>query len=276
MSQFQVSEADGIQTIVLPPDLNQNIVKDLESATKSWLMSSSEIHILDFKAVQAVHNLVYRPLILFNQALRQAKKNMFCTHLPDRLIPQFRQDGLLGVFIPVRGVQDAKNRAKAMHEQKKVDVDLVNAFVKATRNVLEMQAATKLILGKPRLRKESENLPADISGVININCEQFKGVITLSFPAAVFLRIYENMVGETHTTISPEIEDAAGELLNIIFGQVKTSLNDSKGYNLQKALPTIFVGDKMRVRQMTTSPTLILPFGMDGGEFFIEIAIDNT
>lgn len=161
-----------------------------------------------------------------------------------------------------------------MTERRSIDIDLINAFVGSAQTVLHTQANTKLVPGKPRLKEKNEQLQTDIAGIISLNCDQFKGSITLAFPTAVFLKIYENMVGETHTEINDDMQDAAGEILNIVFGQVKTMLNDQKGYNLQKAIPTVLAGEGLKVRQMTNQPALILPFKTEAGDFFIVVAVD--
>ena len=81
------------------------------------------------------------------------------------------------------------------------------------------------------------------------------------------------MVGESHDNITEEVQDAAGELLNIIFGQAKTVLK-GKNYVLERAIPTVLVGEKLRIRYKTKIPTIVLPFESSAGSFHIEIIVD--
>jgi chemotaxis protein CheX len=140
----------------------------------------------------------------------------------------------------------------------------------ATKKTLEVQANTPLKLLKPFLKKTPAKDVA-IAGVISLISDKFNGSITLCFPAGVFLKIYENMFGEKHTAITKELEDAAGELLNIIYGQAKIELNAKAGYDLKKALPTVLTGEKINISQQGRVPTVVLPFETDAGVFHIEI-----
>lgn len=274
MELCQVAENNDIQVITFPELLDDNHLKQIESATKIWLLSACPLHIFDFAKVKKLSTPLYRPFISYKHSLKIAGKHLFCVNISPKLIPQFRQDGLLGVFIPVESISEAKLRVSSMTEKKKVDVDLINAFLVAAQTVISSQSNTKLNPKKPRLRSKQEIMNSDIAGMLRLDCDHFKGSITLAFPSAVFLKVYENMVGEVHDKITEEVQDAAGELLNIIFGQAKTFLNDQKGYNLQKSLPSVLVGEELRLKQANTQPSLILPFETESGEFFIEIAID--
>jgi chemotaxis protein CheX len=105
--------------------------------------------------------------------------------------------------------------------------------------------------------------------------DQFNGSIALCFPAGVFIKIYNAMLGETTTEITQESEDAAGELLNIIFGQAKAILNNKKGYTIRSAIPTVLSGQKLRVHSLSPDNTIMLPFETPHGIFHIEVSTES-
>ncbi len=156
-----------------------------------------------------------------------------------------------------------------------IDVNFVNPFISSTQKTLETQGQTPVTPGKLRLKKEGEVPPCDIAGVISLTSNVFNGTIALCFPAPVFLAIYGNMVGEKATEITSQTEDAAGELLNIIFGQAKAELNARGGYNIQKAIPAVVRGQDLRVKHLAKGPTVLLPFETAVGTFHIEIATES-
>lgn len=155
-----------------------------------------------------------------------------------------------------------------------IDVNFLNPFLKATKTTLETQASTPVTIGPPRLKGEDEKLDVDIAGVISLVSKAFNGSIALCFPAKVFLAIYTSMVGEKHDTINKEIEDAAGEILNIIFGQAKAELNDKANYQIQKAIPTIVRGQTLEIRHLTKNVVVVLPFETPNGSFHIEVSTE--
>jgi chemotaxis protein CheX len=84
------------------------------------------------------------------------------------------------------------------------------------------------------------------------------------------------MLGENQSEIINEMQDAAGELLNIIFGQAKALLNDNKGYTIQKAIPTVVRGQSLQVHHLTRETAVILPFVTNLGDFHIEVSLETA
>lgn len=273
MSLYQASVKDGIQIVTCPA--NVELTPELEESVQQWLKAAPNVHVIDLKDVKNFDSKAYRPFIVYNQGLKTAKRRLFMIHASEALANQFSKDGMLSVF---QLAKDLAGVAQKLKETGKpgVDVEFIHPFVTGTLTVLEAQANTKLKTGTPHVKKPNEVDPVEIAGVIQLTNPMFTGTIALCFKSDVFLKIYENMVGEKHTTINPEIEDAAGELLNIIFGQAKTILNDQKGYKLERALPTIMVGEKLKLRQKTNSSVVILPFESAAGPFHIEIVVEKA
>ena len=82
------------------------------------------------------------------------------------------------------------------------------------------------------------------------------------------------MLGEEYTEITPDLQDGVAELLNIVFGQAKTTLNE-RGYALDMAIPNIVSGDSVNLDSITKGKTVVVPFETEFGPFYIEIAIQG-
>ncbi|MBT4760117.1 MAG: chemotaxis protein CheX [Bdellovibrionaceae bacterium] len=157
----------------------------------------------------------------------------------------------------------------------KIDPEFLNPFIAATKMTLETQANTALTPEKAYVKKDKTlESTTEIAGIINLTCEQFQGSIALCFPAKVFLKIYENMVDEVIDTIDEDVADCAGELLNIIFGNAKTTLM-AKGYKLERAIPTVLIGEKLQVQFRSPYPAIVLPFRTEAGSFDVEILVEH-
>lgn len=174
---------------------------------------------------------------------------------------------------------NAPSLRSALHEMGirapfRMDAGFVNVFLSATMTALEVQAQITTTAGKPRLRGRDEAL-GDISGIIGVVSDTFNGSISISFPTAVFLGIVSRMLGSECKQIDPEIEDAAGELLNIIFGLAKTQLN-RQGYALQQAIPSIVSGKGHSISQLSDGPRVVIPFSTPEGSFFVEVCLMDT
>jgi len=153
-----------------------------------------------------------------------------------------------------------------------MDVKLINPFIDATLNVLETMASTKVQHGKPYLKKDHV-ARGDISGVIGLTGET-RGTISVSFTEASILPIVSNMLGEEMKEMNEEIEDAVGEITNMISGQARKKLEEL-GRTLKAAIPTVITGRDHAVKHMTTYPIIAIPFSTDSGEFTIEVCFEE-
>lgn len=78
------------------------------------------------------------------------------------------------------------------------------------------------------------------------------------------------MIGDTFSEITDDLADGAGELLNIIYGSAKISLNE-KDYKLEKALPSIIKGNQISILQNQKTKTSIIKFDSNAGSFYIQV-----
>jgi chemotaxis protein CheX len=130
--------------------------------------------------------------------------------------------------------------------------------------------------GKPYLKGKVPTTGIDIAGIIGLTSARFQGSIALCFPEPTFLAVLSNMLGETYSQITPDLEDGAGELMNIIFGQAKVELNEL-GHTIEKAIPTVVRGQSLAIRHHSHCPTIVLPFTLENKSTFqIEISVENT
>lgn len=157
----------------------------------------------------------------------------------------------------------------------KLDTNFIRPFIEGTTHTLEVQCSMPSKAGKPFVRDAGFSQDIDIAGVIGLTCDSFTGTITLCFPAAVFLKLMGNMLDEEYSEITPDLEDGAAELLNIIFGQAKRVLND-QGYNIEKAIPTVVTGKIKSTHALTKSPTFMIPFETEAGQFFVQITTEES
>ena len=153
-----------------------------------------------------------------------------------------------------------------------MDVDLINPFIDATVHVLETMASTKAEAGKPYLKKDKV-ASGDVSGVIGLIGET-SGTISVSFSEDSILTIVSNMFREEMKELSEEIQDAVGEIANMISGQARKKL-DEKGRSLQAAIPTVIMGKNHSTTHMTTNLVIAVPLSTDNGEFTIDVCSEG-
>jgi chemotaxis protein CheX len=251
-------------------DLGAVTVLTLETNNEFELDNSMTKVVIDLGSLYEVTPSAIRNLSLFALDIRKKGKLFYLLHPTRSFAKTIMSKGLDRLFNPIDDLSEIRNEAK---KRKTIDVNFLNPFVEATTNTLKIQCSFDSVAGKPEIKAADFSHPVDIAGVIGITSEGFTGSISICFTEKIFLKVMSNMLGEECNEINQEMEDGAGELLNIIFGQAKIVLNQL-GYSLEKAIPTIVRGKQLKVKHITSYATFILPFRTDLGTFYMEIGAE--
>lgn len=153
-----------------------------------------------------------------------------------------------------------------------MDVTLVNPFIDATLHVLATLASTKADPGKPFLKRDSM-ARGDVSSVIGLTGET-SGTVSVSFTETAILSIVSKMFGEKMEELNGEIQDAVGEIGNMISGQARQKL-EGMGRSLKAAIPTVVMGKNHSITHITRHPIIAIPFNTDKGDFTIEVCFEE-
>lgn len=94
--------------------------------------------------------------------------------------------------------------------------------------------------------KRQSAFAADIAAILQMDSTRFSGSLAMLFPAASFLNLYSSMVGEKPARIDAENADAAGEILNIVYGIARPKIN-LVGHDFLPALPSVLQGQDISV-----------------------------
>lgn len=143
-------------------------------------------------------------------------------------------------------------------------------FSSAAVQIFKVQCKLELKASPSFNRGTRNQTSPDIGAVIGITSPRFRGSAALWFPKAVFLHVVSQLFNEEVHDIDSTNEDAAAELLNMIFGHVKTPLN-KKGYDVQMAIPSTLRGSQIEAKYLKGSRVQVLAFQTPVGEFYIEL-----
>lgn len=153
-----------------------------------------------------------------------------------------------------------------------VDVEIARVFATAAIRAVKQQCSAKITVAMPSYRKAGFPATVDVASFIELDTARFKGSMALCYPRQTFLWIVRSMTGETHELINRSVRDGAAELLNIIYGEVKSVLNE-KGYSLPMAIPQVHLADAALERLLDHDPAILIPFETQFGPFFAQIGI---
>ncbi len=113
----------------------------------------------------------------------------------------------------------------------------------------------------------------DITGLIGIS-GSLSGLIAIHCTKGMAVKIASQMIGIEIKKINHEVQDAIGELINVIAGNFKTKLNFGEG-PLVLSTPTIMVGDSFTIDTLTRETNALLPFSCERENFWIEVSFNE-
>jgi chemotaxis protein CheX len=154
-----------------------------------------------------------------------------------------------------------------------MDAQLINPFINATTNALEMMAGITAVREAPFV-KGGFHAFADISGIIGLAGE-VKGAVVLSFSQGLASRIFEAMTGEAPGDDPSEMADVVGELANMVAGGAKGALAE-QGMTYRISVPTVVTGKEHLVSYKTDGPCLVVPFKVDEETFWVQISMNDS
>lgn len=153
-----------------------------------------------------------------------------------------------------------------------MDVRLMNAFIAATRQLMELVVDLDHFEKKSlRVDEQMETL-YDISALIGLTGD-YTGSLVLSFPEDLACRVLRNVTGEAITTFDADTCDTVGDLLNIIVGHTIESLAESGNGTIRRSVPNTVVGKGHHIWRPHDAPCISVVFATNVGEFSLQISI---
>jgi chemotaxis protein CheX len=91
----------------------------------------------------------------------------------------------------------------------------------------------------------------------------YSGILAIHCPKNLALKITSSMLGMEVTDICDDVNDAMGEIANMVGGDVK-HIFSPKGSDINLSIPTVIYGSDYVLESMSSAESLVMPF--DCGE----------
>jgi len=153
----------------------------------------------------------------------------------------------------------------------RLDEQLAREVTQAVCRAMETTFGTTVTPGQFEIGSGMVSLVGDVSGVIALVQDQLEGTMTLCLTFETVRDILPRIIGPSISVTHEMTVDAVGEITNMIFGQIKTELNN-RGYGLKLGIPSVVTGRGHFVSQFHRGQYMIIPFYLDGQLFQVHIA----
>jgi chemotaxis protein CheX len=97
-----------------------------------------------------------------------------------------------------------------------------------------------------------------ISGMVGF-AGSYSGALSIHCPLSLARKITSNMLGMECDEIDDDVNDALGEIANMLGGGVKHMLSTS-GLDVKLSTPTVISGENYKVKSLTDSNSVVIPF----------------
>jgi chemotaxis protein CheX len=161
---------------------------------------------------------------------------------------------------------------------KMLERELVNSLAEVSDKIIEatIEIFTDMVMmeisagGDPLVKMGPLN--KSITGMVGL-AGIHKGVLAVHFPQKVALDITSSFLGVNVQEIDADVQDAIGEIANMLGGNLKTILSD-RGKDIQLSLPSTIFGDEYAVTSQVGSDQVILPFRVPAGLFYVQVELE--
>ena len=152
-------------------------------------------------------------------------------------------------------------------------VDIREKIIESTQEIfssmvmMEVSALDELVT-EGRVHTQS------ITGLIGL-AGTYKGVLAIHMPNTVAMAVTSSFLGMDVEEINADVEDAIGELANMLGGNVKTILSES-GRDISLSLPSTISGKEYNFQLASESAErTVICFESQAGRFHVELQLEK-
>lgn len=142
--------------------------------------------------------------------------------------------------------------------------------IEATREVF-----STMVMMDPKdeypLKEPVKRFKCSITGMVGF-AGTYSGVISIHCPVALALKITSNMLGMECEEVNEDLNDAIGEIANMLGGNVKQVLSKG-GLDVKLSIPTVIAGEDYTVNSLSDSDCVVIPFHVDGDKFIVGLTL---
>jgi CheY-specific phosphatase CheX len=262
---------ERIHYIHFPKAITPADVSYLESRMGQWKKLDIEVHVMDFTGMTAAPGVFFRAI-----------EKLSATVHPRRLVSLNMTEGIHREVVKLK-LEPVFNLIKLfpqdLYPKKKIGEPelkrlLIRYLIRAAYSAIEVALNSTVQCDENYVAK-AERVPYsqfDLISVIDVNNDFLKAQFRLCSSAGVLKRAASAMLNGAPVD-EETVESMASELLNLIYGQAKSHLNDQEGFSLPAAIPRLVRKDQFTsIRRSDSAQHLsILPLVTPLGSFYVEV-----
>lgn len=126
----------------------------------------------------------------------------------------------------------------------------------------------------PRTSVRQNEVPGDVTGIIDIQGEKVQGSAAVSFSRELVFALCKKMLHYDATELDEVVQDLAKEMTNMVIGGAKSEM-DNHGYYSEMSVPSLVIGKGQNLKSKAQTPGYVLPFTCAAGDFWITLCLEG-
>ncbi len=110
-----------------------------------------------------------------------------------------------------------------------------------------------------------------ITGMVGL-VGTYSGILSIHCPQSLAMKITSNMLGMDVDEVDEDVNDALGEIANMLGGHVKMVLSKG-GLDINISIPTVIAGEDYTINSMSDSDCVVVPFVTEGERFLVGLKL---
>jgi chemotaxis protein CheX len=152
------------------------------------------------------------------------------------------------------------------------ETDLTGYVVHATKEVFSTMVMMDVQDAEP-LSESVTQFHCSITSMVGL-AGTYTGILSLHCPIPLALKITGNMLGMDVDEMCEDVNDALGEIANMLGGYVKQVLSKG-GLDINLSIPTVISGEEYSINAMSDSNCVAIPFTFDGERFLVSLKLEK-
>jgi len=147
---------------------------------------------------------------------------------------------------------------------------LCRYIVDATREVFSTMVMMDPAEDLP-LREPINRFKCSITGMVGF-AGTYSGVISIHCPVNLAMKITSSMLGMECGEVNDDLNDAIGEIANMLGGSVKLVLSKG-GLDVKLSIPTVISGEDYTVNSLSDIDCVVIPFNVEEDKFLVGLTL---
>lgn len=148
--------------------------------------------------------------------------------------------------------------------------ELAKFLISATKEVLGTMVMME-VEGHYPLTEPVTKFQYSVSGMVGL-AGIYSGLISVHCPQTLALKMTSNMLGMDVEEVGDDVDDALGEIANMLGGCIKQVLSKG-GHDISLSIPTVISGGEYVINVMSEKNTTVVPFSCGEEHFLVGLTL---